>query len=84
MFGMAAGSFTAVGEAELTQRGVVGLRGAIGDRREMAALSAQALSSAATGELAAVIGQQVPLESAADAHRAIEARATIGKTLLVA
>jgi NADPH2:quinone reductase len=50
----------------------------------MAALSVRALSSAATGELAAVIGQKVPLADAADAHRAIEARATIGKTLLVA
>jgi NADPH2:quinone reductase len=84
MFGMAAGSFTAVGEAELAQRGVACLRGAVGDQREMAALSVRALSSAATGELAAVIGQKVPLADAADAHRAIEARATIGKTLLVA
>jgi NADPH2:quinone reductase len=30
-----------------------------------------------------VIGQKVPLANAADAHRAIEARGTIGKTLLV-
>jgi NADPH2:quinone reductase len=60
------------------------LRGAVGDRREMAALTVQALSSAAKGELQVVIGQRVPLADAADAHRAIEARATIGKTLLVA
>jgi NADPH2:quinone reductase len=80
---MAAGSFTAIGEAELRQRGVIRLRGAVGDRSEMRALSIRALSSAATGGLEAVIGQQVPLANAADAHRAIEARATIGKTLLV-
>jgi NADPH:quinone reductase len=83
-FGMAAGSFTAIGEAELSQRGVVPLRGAFGDAREMASLTVRALSSAATGELRALIGQKLPLANAADAHRGIEARATIGKTLLVA
>jgi hypothetical protein len=31
---------------------------------------------------AAVIGQRFPLVRAADAHAAIEARATVGKTLL--
>jgi NADPH:quinone reductase len=31
---------------------------------------------------AAVIGQRFPLERAADAHAAIESRATVGKTLL--
>jgi NADPH:quinone reductase len=31
-----------------------------------------------------VIGQRFPLERAADAHAAIEARATVGKTLLAA
>jgi NADPH2:quinone reductase len=84
MFGMAAGSFTEIGEVELSQRGVICLRGAVGDQREMAALTGRALSSAAAGGLEAVIGQKVPLANAADAHRAIEARATIGKTLLVA
>jgi len=83
VFGMAAGSFTAISDAELSQRGVIRPRGAGGDARENAALTARALSSAATGDLQAVIGQQVPLANAADAHRAIEARATVGKTLLV-
>ena len=83
-FGMASGSFTAIGETELSERSVIRLRGAVGDRGEMAALTARALSSAATGALRAVVGQEVPLANAADAHRAIEARATIGKTLLVA
>jgi NADPH2:quinone reductase len=83
VFGMAAGSFTAISETQLSQRGVIRPRGAVGDARENAALTFRALSSAATGELRAVIGQQVPLANAADAHRAIEARATIGKTLLV-
>jgi NADPH2:quinone reductase len=30
-----------------------------------------------------VIGQRFPLERAAEAHAAIEARATVGKTLLM-
>jgi NADPH2:quinone reductase len=30
-----------------------------------------------------VIGQRFPLDRAADAHAAIESRATVGKTLLV-
>ena len=83
-FGMAAGSFTMIGDAELIRRGVIRLRGAAGDGDDPAALTIRALSSAATGELRAVIGQKLPLANAADAHRAIEARATIGKTLLVA
>ena len=37
---------------------------------------------ALTAGLTPVIGQRFPLERAADAHAAIEARATIGKTLL--
>ena len=37
----------------------------------------------AEGLIRPVIGQTFPLEQAADAHRAIEARTVIGKTLLV-
>jgi NADPH:quinone reductase len=42
----------------------------------------QALTEAAAGRLRPLIGQRFPLERAADAHAAIEARATVGKTLL--
>jgi NADPH2:quinone reductase len=41
------------------------------------------LAQAADGRLHPVIGQRFALERAGDAHAAIEARATIGKTLLV-
>jgi len=34
-------------------------------------------------QLRPVIGQRFPLDRAADAHAAIESRATVGKTLLV-
>jgi NADPH2:quinone reductase len=83
-FGMASGSFTAVTEQELADRGVTRPRRATADPGELARLSRRALARAAAGELRPVVGQQVPLQKAADAHRAIEARATIGKTLLVA
>ena len=49
----------------------------------MTALSSAALAEAAAGRLRPVIGQTFPLSRAADAHAAIEARATLGKTLLV-
>ena len=43
----------------------------------------QALSLAAAGVIHPTIGQWFPLDRAADAHAAIERRATIGKTLLI-
>jgi NADPH:quinone reductase len=82
-FGMASGEFLSVSEDELKDRGVSLVRGAVPDPARMAALSAEAIRLAAGGELRPVIGQKLPLARAADAHRAIEARATIGKTLLV-
>jgi NADPH2:quinone reductase len=47
------------------------------------AYTERALALAAAGELRPLIGQTFPLERAADAHAAIEARATVGKTLLL-
>jgi NADPH2:quinone reductase len=44
----------------------------------------EALALAAAGTIHPTIGQAYPLERAADAHRAIEARTTLGKTLLFA
>jgi NADPH2:quinone reductase len=41
-----------------------------------------ALAAAASGEVIPLVGQVFPLADAASAHRAVESRATIGKTVL--
>jgi NADPH:quinone reductase len=50
------------------------------DRRR---LTQRALREAAAGRIRLIIGQTFPLEKAAEAHAAIEARTVVGKTLLV-
>jgi NADPH2:quinone reductase len=45
-------------------------------------LTGRALAQAVSGQLKPLIGQTFPLDRAADAHRAIESRTAIGKTLL--
>jgi NADPH2:quinone reductase len=83
-FGMASGSFAPV-NAELAQQRQVSVLqgpGAGLSPGELTALVRGALAEAAAGRIRPVIGQQLPLARAADAHAAIEARATIGKTLL--
>lgn len=50
---------------------------------ELFSLTESALDLAARGGIRPVIGQIFPLEDAAEAHAAIESRATTGKTLLL-
>ncbi len=83
-FGLAAGAFTEVGETEAAERGVTLVRGAPLTPEAMRSLSEAALRLAAGRRLRPVLGQSFPLEDAAGAHAAIEARETVGKTLLVA
>jgi NADPH2:quinone reductase len=81
-FGMASGSFAAV-TADLAQDRQVTVRaGAGGSPEELAALARTALAEAAAGHLRPVVGQEFELAEAARAHAAIEARETVGKTLL--
>ena len=82
-YGLASGEFTRVSDAEAGDRRVAISRGIPIAPDEATRLTGAALDLAAAGNLKAVIGQRFPLEAAADAHRAIEARATTGKTLLV-
>ncbi len=83
-FGLASGSFTQVGDGEAEEHGVTLLRGVPISPYEAVQLTHHALNEAVGGRLRAVIGQRFPLEDAAEAHRRIESRATLGKTLLVA
>jgi NADPH2:quinone reductase len=81
-FGMASGSFAPV-SAEQAKAWRISLRsGAAASPEELAALTRTALGEAAAGRLRAVVGQEFDLAEAAAAHAAIEARETIGKTLL--
>ena len=81
-FGMASGSFAPV-TAELAQARQVTIRaGGAASPEDLAALPRAALAEAAAGRLRPVIGQEFELATAADAHAAIEARTTVGKTLL--
>jgi NADPH2:quinone reductase len=63
----------------ITLRGIEQAQFAPADARR---LTERALSEAAAGRIRPIIGQRYPLARAADAHRAIEARDVIGKTLL--
>lgn len=82
-YGAAGGEFAGI-EAEAERRGVrvigIGEGASAAERRRYAEL---ALALLAAGDVRPAIGQIVPLEHAADAHAAIQARAVTGKTLLV-
>lgn len=82
-FGMAGGAFAQLPEDEAAARGVTIVGGLGIAPAEMADLTRAALAQAEAGRLRPLIGQTFPLDRAADAHRAIESRQTVGKTLLV-
>ncbi len=79
-YGLASGRPTTVDREDITLLGFANLR-MLGERATE--LTTRALAAAAAGQLSVVIGQTFPLDQAAAAHAAIEARATIGKTLLI-
>lgn len=83
--GAPSGGFTAIDPYEaqrrrVTVRGIEQVQFAPADLKRM---TERAMSEAAAGRIAPVIGQTFPLEKAADAHAAIESRDVVGKTLLV-
>jgi NADPH:quinone reductase len=81
-FGMASGSFTAVTPEHAAAWRISLRSGAGASPGELAALTRTALAEGAAGRLRPVVGQEFELAEAAAAHAAIEARETIGKTLL--
>jgi NADPH2:quinone reductase len=81
-FGLASGASAQIPEGEAARRGVRVIWGPQAKPQDMLELTRAALVEAAAGRLRPVIGQTFPLEQAAAAHAAIEARTTLGKTLL--
>ena len=81
-FGMASGRFAPVTPELAQDRQVTVRAGAGGSPEHLAALARMALAEAAAGRLRPVVGQEFELADAARAHAAIEARETVGKTLL--
>jgi NADPH2:quinone reductase len=81
-FGMASGGFAPVPPSLAAERQVIVLAPAPPAPGEITGLARAALAEAAAGRLRPVIGQVHDLAGAAAAHAAIEARETIGKTLL--
>jgi NADPH2:quinone reductase len=82
-FGHASGAPAEVPHELARARGVTVLRGTVADPADMVPLTRAALEEGAAGRLRPVLGQELALEHAARAHAAIEARTTVGKTLLV-
>ena len=84
LFGFSSGEPTRVTTGDLMGLGITASwalgAGITGRMRE---LETRALAEAAAGRLVPVVGQRFPLADAAGAHRAIEARETIGKVVLV-
>lgn len=83
--GAPSGGFTDIDAREAADRGVTvrGIEDVQLDSTRFRRLAARALGDAAAGRIRPVIGQTFPLERAADAHAAIEARRVVGKTLLL-
>jgi len=81
-FGMASGSFALVSAELAGEREVAVLAGTPPTPQELNELTRSALSEAAAGRLRPLVGQVFDLARTCDAHAAIEARDTVGKTLL--
>jgi NADPH:quinone reductase len=83
--GVTSGSVTAIDPEEARRREitVIGLDQLFGLQPTWKPRAERALAEAAAGRVKPIIGQTFPLSDAADAHAAIEARAVVGKTLLL-
>jgi NADPH:quinone reductase len=83
--GAPAGGFAAISHEEAASRGVTvrGIEQAQFQPAEHAEFLRRVLGELAAGRIKPVIGQRFPLDQAAMAHSGIEARTSMGKTLLV-
>ena len=86
-YGATSGDFVSVDPTDAAARGVevIGIMqiGADADPTELREAMERLLDDAAAGRVTLHVGQTFPLADAAAAHAAIEARETVGKTLLV-
>ncbi|WP_446217529.1 zinc-binding dehydrogenase [Micromonospora sp. IBHARD004] len=80
-FGLASGAWAEL-PADLVAAREVTLLRPTADPAALRAFTERALAETAAGRLRPLIGQRFPLERAAEAHAAMESRATVGKTLL--
>ncbi|MCW2861911.1 MAG: NADPH:quinone reductase [Actinoallomurus sp.] len=80
-YGLAGGTWADISDDLAASRGVTLVRPRI-TPEEARPFTESALAEAAAGRLRPVIGQRFPLSRAADAHAAIQSRATVGNTLL--
>ncbi|MCW3014656.1 MAG: NADPH:quinone reductase [Solirubrobacterales bacterium] len=81
-YGLASGEWAGVCEEAAADRGVTLVQASRPTPVQTRALVERALAEAVAGRLRPVIGQRFPLDRAADAHAAMQSRATVGKTLL--
>jgi NADPH2:quinone reductase len=83
--GAPSGSFAQIDPAEAERRSatVRGIEQVQFDPADLPPLVEQALAEVSAGRMEPVIGQSFPLIEAARAHRSIESRDTLGKTLLL-
>lgn len=83
--GAPSGDFAAVDQKEAEDAGITlrGIKDVWFGPEESRKLTERVLVQAAAGTIRPAIGQTFPLERAADAHVAIEARTAVGKTLLL-
>ena len=70
-------------DSDLARRRELTVTGLFDLRSDRLRLTERALADAAAGRIRPIIARTYPLEKAADAHAAIEAREVIGKTLLL-
>ncbi|MEO3872244.1 zinc-binding dehydrogenase [Nonomuraea sp. B12E4] len=83
--GAASGRVSVIAPEDAERRGVtvIGLEQLAAMGADWRDRTERALAEAAAGRIRPVIGRTYPLERAAEAHAAMEARTVLGKTLLL-
>jgi NADPH2:quinone reductase len=84
--GMPSGSFTGLDQSDAAAQAITltGIEQVQLTPDELRQTTARALAAAADGRIRPFVGRTYPLESAGEAHSAIESRQVVGKTLLLA